>query len=255
MLTLTTKTRITLLALFASLALTLTPAAATDTRAAPPGRQFEFEVRELVFRGLEGDVEALEKALALCNAALGENPDDPEALVWHGSTSLVLSGVAYSAGDLGSGGILWQRGLDEMARAVELAPEDIAVLIPRAAALLGAARNVPFPQQARELTRTAVGDYERVYALQRPYFDRMSEHARGELLLGIVDGHQRLGQEAEVRRYLEVVKAELPGSSYAETAKTYLNAEPGSGVLSVRTCHGCHTLVEEIVGARGGAPK
>lgn len=207
-----------------------------DGPATPPERQFEFEVRALVFRGLDGDVGALEQALEVCNAALAENPDNAEALVWHGSTSLVLSGHAYRAGDFGNGGALWQRGLEEMARAVELAPEDVRVLIPRAAALLGAARNVPFPQQAKELTRTAIQDYEQVYTFQRPHFDRMSEHARGELLLGLVDGHQRLGQEAEVRHYLEIILEELPESEYAELADAYLGAgtERPASVRSIR---------------------
>ena len=213
---------------------------------APPGREFEFEVRSLVFQGLEGDLEALERALALCDAALEADPEDAEAWVWHGSTSLVLSGAAYRSGDFTSGGSLWQRGLDEMARAVELAPDDVAVLIPRAAALLGAARNVPFPQQATELTRTAVGDYEKVYELQRPYFARLSEHARGELLLGLADGHHRLGQHDQASRYLEIARSELPGTDYADEAAAYLGGD--STRLGVRTCHGCHTR-----DARGGA--
>ncbi len=223
-----------------AIALALLLLAAAVPAAAPPGREFEFEVRALVFQGLKGDVESLERALALCDEALAANPDDAQALVWHGSTSLVLSGIAYRSGDIAGGGALWQEGLGEMARAVELAPRDVAVLIPRAAALLGAARNVPFPQQAIELTRTAVGDYEQVYTLQRPYFDRMSEHARGELLLGLADGHHRLGQHEDARRYLEIVRAELPGTDYADQADSYLGADPGSAAIAVRTCHGCH---------------
>lgn len=225
--------------------LLLAPLAAIAEDEVPPERRFEFEVRALVFQGLEGDVEALEQALAMCDQALERDPNDAEALVWRGSTTLVLSGVAYRRGDLGNGGALWQKGLAEMERAVGLAPDDVGVLIPRAAALLGAARNVPFPQQAMDLTRTAVGDYERVYELQRPYFDRMSEHARGELLLGLADGHQRLGQEAEVRRCLEIARTELPGTAYAEEADAYLDAPGGAGTLSIRTCRGCHSTRPE----------
>lgn len=207
---------------------------------APPGREFEFQVRELVFRGLDGDIAALEEALALCARALDVDETDAQALVWHGSTSLVLAGVAYESGDFGRGGMLWQRALDDMAHAVQLEPDNIAVLIPRAAALLGAARNVPFPSQAEELTRIAVGDYERVLEAQRPYFDRMSEHARGELLLGLADGHHRLDNRDQVVRYMELIQAELPGTAYSDEAHAYLSADPASATLSVRTCQGCH---------------
>lgn len=207
---------------------------------APPGREFEFTVRELVFRGLEGDVEALERAVELCDRALAENSGNAEALVWRGSASLMLSGVAYRAGNFAGGSSLWQTGLDEMARAVELAPSDVSVLIPRAAALLGAARAVPFPQQAHDLTRTAVGDYERVYELQKPYFGSMSEHARGELLLGLADAHHRLGQRDEAARYLREIRSDLAETPYADEAAAYLDGDAEAADREIRTCHGCH---------------
>lgn len=207
---------------------------------APPGREFEFQVRELVFRGLDGDTVALEEALAICSEALEADENDAQALVWHGSTSLALAGVAYESGKFASGGMLWQRGLAEMERAVALEPDNIAVLIPRAATLLGAAPNVPFPEQSQELTRIAVGDYEQVYERQRVYFDRMSEHARGELLLGLADGHHRLGNRPDVERYMRLIREELPGTAYAEEAESYLSADPASASLTVRTCQGCH---------------
>lgn len=217
------------------------PGSLDATDSAPAGREFEFEVRELVFQGLDGDVTALERALALCRKALDADERDAQALVWHGSTSLVLAGVAYESSDFSRGALLWQRGLDEMSLAVELEPDNVAVLIPRAAALLGVARNVPFPDQASSLARTAVGDYERVLELQRPYFGRMSVHARGELLLGLADGHHRLGNEAKVRDYMQLALEELPDTPYADDAEAYLSAGPDHAALRVRTCKGCHS--------------
>ncbi len=220
--------------------LPVSPAVPAGGEEPPPERRFEFQVRELVFQGLAGDLDALSEALRLCEEALVADPDHAEALVWHGSATLLKAGAAYGQGNFTAGATLWDQGIAEMARAVEIAPDDVAVLIPRAAALLGASRGVPFPAQARELARTAVADYEKVYELQRPYFSSLSEHARGELLLGIADGYQRLRQSADVERYMGLVNQELPGTGYAQQAQTYLAADPAVRTLPVRTCHGCH---------------
>ena len=228
------------IATVAALAVACVTAVSARTSEPPEGREFEFAVRELVFSGLAGDVESLERALELCSRALAEDPENAEALVWHGSTSMALAGVAYQNGDLHVGGALWQRALEEMDRAVELAPDDVAVLIPRAATLLGAARNAPFPAQARSLTQTAVADYEKVYDIQRPYFDRMTEHARGELLLGLADGRHRLGDHEVATGYLRQIAELLPGSPYAREAEAYLAGGADMTMLSFRSCQGCH---------------
>jgi hypothetical protein len=69
----------------------------------------------------------------------------------------------------------------------------------------------------------------------------MSEHARGELLLGLADGHQRLGNQAEVRSYMQLALEELPDTAYADDAEAYLSAPLDQATLRVRTCKGCHS--------------
>jgi hypothetical protein len=105
--------------------------------------------------------------------------------------------------------------------------------------LSAAARNVRDPDRAAAFLRTAVADYERAVAAQAPSFLQMSEHARGELLGGLADGWRRLGDEDKSRSYLTRMVAELPGSPYADAARTWLAQEPLKSGPAL-TCVGCH---------------
>ena len=120
-----------------------------------------------------------------------------------------------------------------------MAPTNVGVLVPRAAVLSAAARNVRDVDRATAFLRTAVGDYEKAVAVQSPSFPQMSEHARGELLGGLADGWQRLGDEERSRGYLTRMVAELPGSPYADAATKWLVQKPMKSGPAL-TCVGCH---------------
>src|SRR5262249_12451543 len=100
--------------------------------------RFDYLVREDMFRGFAGDTAALERAMALCETRLAENPNNAEALVWHGTGLLFRAGEAVRTGDYDKGVALNRAGLAEMAKAVALRPNDISVLIPRGAVMLAA---------------------------------------------------------------------------------------------------------------------
>src|SRR5436190_23402396 len=143
-------------------------AAVVVAQAAPAAEQrFDYVVRADFFAGVAGDETRLKKAMDTCERTLAENPKHPEALVWHGAGLLVQSGQAFQKGDMATGGQLWQRGLAEMNEAAALAPDNPGVLIPRAATLFEATRNMP-PAAARPLLESAVANYERVLTVQAP---------------------------------------------------------------------------------------
>jgi len=204
------------------------------------GREFEYQVRELFFKGLRGDSEAFAAAMVLCEEALAKDSDDAEALVWRGSGTLFRAGQAFESGDWQTGTALWQEGLDEMARAVELAPDQVSVRIPRGATLIGTSRAVPSPQQARGLLEIAVEDYEKVLEIQAPYFDQLSDHARGELLIGLVEAYARLGNEPRALELVDRLRREVADSEYATAVDTALAGEQGLSELAQRACSGCH---------------
>lgn len=107
-----------LLALFALAALALATVAEepTEPNTEEPGTLEEpteepdatgAQVRNDFFQAVNGDVEAMQRALAALEAKLAENPDHPEALVYHGSLQMARSGALFESGDQEGGMALW----------------------------------------------------------------------------------------------------------------------------------------------------
>jgi len=213
--------------------------ASNETQSAPPER-FDYLVREDYFAGLAGDQAALERAIKVCEEALAKNPKHAEALVWHGSGLMLRSRFAFQKGDIRNGAQWWERGLDEMDQAAGIEPSNIGVLIARGATLLGAARYAADPKQSKTMLEKGVRDYEAVLEMQRPYFTKLSPHARGELLFGLGSGWHQLGNADRARAYFRRVLEEGKGSGHEAQASQYLD----SGALKQAqpmTCTGCHS--------------
>ena len=217
----------------AGLALTLASSLAQE----PPAR-FDLQVRADMFAGfLDGDEEAFERAIALCERRLAANPDDPEPLVWHGAGLMFRAGRAFAAGGREQGIAFDRQGFDEMNRAVALAPDSVAVLILRGAMLLATAKSMPAGARAREYIRIAMGDFEKALQHQQPFFAKLSTHGRGEMLGALADGWARLDDGEKSRAYLGRLVAELPDSKYAVAARARLDNPADRRPL---TCLGCH---------------
>ncbi len=202
-------------------------------------QRFDFKVREDMFAGFDGNKEAFDRAMKLITGTLAADPNHAEALVWRGDGRLFLSGQAFQRGAIGEGQTLAGQGIADMERAVSLAPTDISVLIPRATGLMPFARGLrPHNRpEADRLTRIAIGDFEFVMAASAPYWNKLKEHGRGELLGALADGWLQLGDVAKATPYLDRMTAELPGTPYARNA-AQRRAEP-SGRVAL-TCLGCH---------------
>lgn len=217
-----------------------TPAAGQGQAPSRDAARFDDLVRADFFAGVAGDTAALDRAMRLIEDALAAKPDRAEVLVWHGSGLLVRAGQAYTSGDAATSEALWQRGLKEMDDAVAKAPDDVAVLIPRGATLLEVSRPLADAAKAKALLATGVADYEKVLALQAPYFGYLSEHARGELLFGLAEGLHRLGQHERARAHFQRIVAEIPSSRYGSMAAAWLN-DPTSKSARRSGCVGCHS--------------
>ena len=199
-------------------------------------QRFDMKVRNDFFSGFTGNREALERGMKACETALAENPKHAEAMVWHGAGLFFQSGQLFKAGDASKGGELYQRGLNEMSAAVALAPENIAVLIPRGATLLAASQSIP-GDNGKELLKTGLADYEKVYGIQAATFDKLSGHAAGELLFGLAEGYQRMGDDARSRLWFEKLAKVGNGNGHLKQAQQYLDTGKLSGPT---TCVGCH---------------
>lgn len=132
---------------------------------------------------------------------------------------------------------LFGQSITQFDRAVSLAPDDLAVLIPRAASYAAAAKFVSNAPTRNMLLEIAIGDYKKVLALQEHVFEDLLIHSRGELLGGIADVLWQRGRRDEARPYLQRMVAEPTGSPYAMVAQRQFE-QPETTVQI--TCFGCH---------------
>jgi len=202
-------------------------------------QRFDMLVREDFFAGMSGDTARFEKAMKVTEETLAKDPNHAEAKVWHGSGVLFQAGQAFQKGDFQQGMKAWDQGLAEMEQAVNLAPSNVAVLIPRGASLIATSRFTP-PQFGKPILQTGVADYEKVLKIQEPAFAQMSAHSKGELLMGLADGWNRLGNTEKAKEYFTRMKAELPGSVYERKAQAWLENRPESKSQAFFNCSGCH---------------
>jgi tetratricopeptide (TPR) repeat protein len=240
--------KLTIIALFAALCVVsfftnsspaeanANPAAQQKTEAA--NKRFDHLVRADFFAGLAGDEAALDRAMKVCEETLAKNPRHAEAMVWHGGGLLFSSSKYFQKGDIQKGMELWNRGVKEMDAAVALEPDNVGVLIPRGASLIPASRFVRSADESKALLQKGVNDYEKVLEIQKAYFAGLSGHARGELLFGLAEGWQRLGNQEKSRSYFQRIVSEAQGSERQKQAKDFL----ATGVLpaSTQSCTGCH---------------
>jgi tetratricopeptide (TPR) repeat protein len=224
--------------LFMIIVLTFVLALFFTSQEAEPPQRFDHLVRADFFAGIAGNDARLSQAIERCERALEINPKHPEALVWHGAALVARAGQAFRKGDMTAGAPLFERGLQEMAEAVTLAPDNPGVLVPRGAVLLEATRQMP-PEMARSLLQSAVQNYERVLDIQTPIFARLGDHPKGELLFGLADGWSRLGDQEKARRYFERLIADAPTSGQVPKAREWMT----TGVVpksNGASCVGCH---------------
>lgn len=206
-------------------------------QAAP--ERFDNEVRADMFAGMAGDAAALDRAMKLCEVTLASDPDNAEALVWHGAGLSFQASIAFRNGDYAKGGPMVGRAFREMDTAVAKKPDSLGVLIPRGATLIEYARHDPSPDRARAELEKGLGDYEKVLALQKADWANRPLHARGELLSGLADGWLRDGDAAKARLYAQRIVTDLPGSAYATRAQDFLGAAPPPKQVEWH-CMGCH---------------
>ena len=206
--------------------------------------RFDLLVRDDLFAALDGDRDRYAKAMAICDAALAENPDHAGALSFHGWGLMIKGGWAIEAGDADGGSALWNAGVQEINRAVSLAPSDVGPMLVRGSIFINASNAETLPGHLRG-TMLALGtyDYERVYELQttQGYFKFLSEHARGELLMGLADAWHRRGNMDRANDYFRLVADEVPDTAYSRDATAVLEGVKDLTTLESRSCIGCHT--------------
>jgi len=208
--------------------------AAVDRRA----ERFDMKVREDMFAGFDGDETSFQRAMALIDRTLAENPNHAEALTWRGSGRLFLAGQAFRRGAIAEGVKLQRAGLADLDRGVALS-DSVSTRAARGPVLMNYAAFVrPHDKAfADRLTATAIADFEFIVARAQPRWDGLATHDRGELLGALAQGWLQRDEPAKAEPYLARMIAELPNTPYAKAAAAR-RADPNS--RAALTCLGCH---------------
>jgi tetratricopeptide (TPR) repeat protein len=200
------------------------------------------QLRMDLLGALTGDLERFERGMQTLESLLAKSPQDPVLKVLHGTGVFSRAGSAFEKGDMANAMKSFQSGLEEMAQAVDIAPENILVRARRGVILISASREMP-PGMAKPLTELAVGDFEKVLQVREreQTFSQGSAHKRGELLTGLADGWNRLGNPEKARGYFERISRDLKGTVYEEKAAAWLEGKPEAKSAAFFACSGCHT--------------
>src|SRR5215813_1192577 len=117
--------------------------------------RFDNQVRDDMFRAFGGNEAAFKSAMATIEEKLKEQPDHGGALVWRGAGRTWMAGRVLESGDTVSARAMAAAGMADMDRAFALEPNNIGVLVPRAAVLLAVARNQRDAARKQELAGQA----------------------------------------------------------------------------------------------------
>ena len=194
-----------------------------------------------VFAAFSGPREAFERLMKTVDAALAADPSNAGATLLHGVGLSRRALDAIRAKDQKAAGEFWVAGLQELDRARTLAPDNEFIIGGRAAMLLSASRSMP-PQVPKPFLPSVVIDFEKVL---RQWEDAgtlndHSSHQRGELLTGLAQGLAMTGDSDRARPFFQRITTELPGTVYAERARTWLDDRPESRDPQFFACVGCH---------------
>jgi len=198
-------------------------------------------IRADMLAALTGDTERFERGMRAVEALASSDPHNARIKVLYGTGLFARAGTAFQTGGAQNALALLQAALDEMARAVAMAPDDVFVRGRRGVILISASRQTP-AAMARPLTQLAVEDFEKVLELRETTstLAQGSTHQRGELLTGLGDGWSRLGERERARRYFQRITRELQGTIYDQRATAWLDNRPEAQTPAFFTCSGCH---------------
>ena len=180
------------------------------------------QVEDDFVAAFQGDEEALARAMKVCEETLTTNPNHAEAKVWHGVGLYWQSGQAFMQGDNEKAFPLMQQGIAEMDAAVELAPDDPAVRMPRGMSMLESVRAMGDNPMVPQLVAKGVLDLEKTIEVLGPGLDPLSPEERGQILFGLGELYTRQGDAEKARPLFERTVKVAAGTNWAKQAQAKL---------------------------------
>lgn len=217
-------------------------ALAEDALIRPKGIPVNTWVREDIFAGfMAGDMPRFEVGMTKVEQELKANPTDTDALAWRGGGKLLRAVRAHESGMEDVFTRLYADARNDFDRAAEIAGKQ--PVIAGVLAIAGGSYVVfadRFPAELRrEAWTRAQENYQALLNLQKPYLVQLPPHMRGELLAGLAQAAQRLGDTELANTRLAELIAAMPASAYANRALRW-QEQPGIAGKTSLTCQTCH---------------
>lgn len=169
----------------------------------PEVLKFDEALQTDFAKAMSGDAAALARATERADKILASNPTDAETLAWRGSANAAGAGKAFQSGNFQEGWTQWQKGLTEMDKAVELAPNSFIVRIVRGSTYLNAAKRFPDPTVAKDLRGKGVADYEKILSMTDEKSVKMAATQKPRILNSLIEAYEKAGDTAKAAVYRE----------------------------------------------------
>ena len=206
----------------------------------PANVPFYTWVREDTFAGfMDDDMTRFERGVQRAEAYLEENPERADAANWVGATNVYRAVRAFRAGDNAAGEDLLRSAMTAMDQAVSRAPNDVGIRATAGGTLVLFASQLP-AEHHRAVMEKAREHYAALYRVQSPALAHLPLHIKGELLAGVAETEFRVGDKDRAASVLNTIVKELPGTAYARTAETWLQAPDKVTRESRLACQSCH---------------
>lgn len=200
-------------------------------------------VREDIFAGfLEGDMKRFGVGEQKLERILAANPKAADAWGWRGGAELYRAVLASEAGDAQGFESRYAKAKEYFARAAAIL-EGIPQYQQGQHAIMGGSYAVmsdrlpgKYKREGWQLVRE---HYTALRELQKADFDQLPPHFRGEVMAGLAQAAQRLGEEENAKRLTAELVAALPNTPYAVFGKRWLE-KPETMAKSKLACSTCH---------------
>lgn len=201
-------------------------------------------VREDLFAGyLDGDMTRFKQGVQKLDRILAANPKAADVLAWKGDNLLFLGVRAYEAGNAAAFDAEYRKALELFAQAAAITkqappPYRAGVFAITGGGFTVMADRMP-PKYRREAWTKVRENYTALREAQKETFDKLPVHFRGEVMAGLAQAAQRLGEKENAKALTQELVTALPGTPYAVFGKRWLD-KPATMATSKVTCVSCH---------------
>ena len=197
-------------------------------------------VREDMFAGfIDDDFVRYQRGEQKVAEYLAETPARPEAMAWMAGGKLYRAARAFREGKTADGDTLIREATALMDQATAAAPENIGVHAVLGGSIVQIGNKLPEQYYAALMERGRT-HFAKLYSVQSPAIPQLPLHIKGELLGGMAETEFRAGDRTRATELLNQIIKEMPDTTYAKNAASWL-ASPEKVTRDTKlVCHSCH---------------